>query len=266
MLLNSNFKINSYLISWAVILLCLVAIVRLQIPQLDLLLNQSKNASLPELKLALEAEKAKLNLAKNMPSLGFNNLISNWVMLNFIQYFGDNEVRDRTGYDLSPAFFEIIIDRDPNFLESYVYLSSSITIYAAKPEVSVALMEKGLKSLSPDMQPKYYYIWRYKAIDELLFLDKAKDAQRSFETAANWAALRSDPESQNVAAISRSMANFLAKNPASKSAQVGAWSIVLGNAVDDRIRKLAIDRIQKLGGQVIVTPEGAIQVILPKKD
>ena len=266
MLFRSREKRNNFVFSVAVLLLCLSTIINLQVGHLNQLLNESKKTSSQDINYEQNAEKLRLSFLKQIPSLGFNNLLADWVMLKFIQYFGDNEVRDRIGYELSPKYFEIIVDRDPRFLESYIFLSNSITIYAGKPEISVALMEKGLKSLSSDMPPKYYYIWRYKAIDELLFLDKVKDAQRSFETAAKWAALRSDPESQNVAAISERMANFLAKNPASKSAQVGAWSMVLGNAVDDRIRKLAIDRIQKLGGQVIITPEGAVQVVLPKTD
>ena len=266
MLWKSNLKINSSLVSWGVILLCLVGITRLQIPQLNQLLNKSKTASFAELKKDIEAEKARLSLVNTMPSLGFNNLISDWVMLNFIQYFGDNEVRDRTGYDLSSEYFEIIIDRDPRFLDSYIYLSTSITLFAGKPEKSVALMEKGLKSLSPEMPPKYYYIWRYKAIDELLFLGNAKAAQKSFEKSAEWAIIRPDLESQKVAMLSRKTANFLAKNPNSKSAQVGAWSMVLANSLDQRVRNLAIARIEALGGKVIRTPQGEIQVILPKKD
>ncbi|HEY9850031.1 MAG TPA: hypothetical protein V6D28_11270 [Leptolyngbyaceae cyanobacterium] len=266
MLLKYWLKFNSLLVPLIVVSLCFLAIAGLQLPNLNLILDKSKNATIDELKKDIEVEKERLKLIKNLPSFGFNNLIANWVMLNFIQYFGDDPVRDRTGYDLSPDYFEIIIERDPRFFESYVYLSTSITMYAGKPEKSVALMEKGLNFLSPEMIGKYYYIWRYKGIDELLFLGNAKAAQKSFEMAAKWASIRPDRESQNVAALSQRTAGFLSKNPNSKSAQVGAWAMVLGNAVDDRVRQLAIDRIQKLGGKVTVTPETGVQVALPKED
>ncbi|MCL1470521.1 hypothetical protein [Argonema antarcticum] len=259
-------KLNSSLVSSAVMLVCVLAIIGLQEPRLNQLLNKSKNASLEELKKEIEAEKVRLNLLKNIPSLGFNNLIADSVILNFFQYFGDGLARDRTGYELSPEYFDIVIERDPRFFEAYIFLSTSTTLYAGKPENSIALMEKGLKSLSPEMPGKYYYVWRYKGIDELLFLGKAKAAQQSFEMAAQWASRRNDPESQSIAAISERTAGFLSKNPNSKSAQVGAWSMVLGNKVDDRVRKIAISRIEALGGKVIITPQGGVQIVLPKTD
>ncbi|MBD2179897.1 hypothetical protein [Aerosakkonema funiforme] len=266
MFLPSWRKLNSSLVLSGVTLLCLLAIALLQVPHLNQLLSKSKNASEAELKKEVETERVRLNLIKNLPSLGFNNLIADWVMLNFLQYFGDDPARDRTGYELSSQYFDIIIDRDPRFFDSYVFLSTSVTLYAGKPEKSVALMEKGLKSLSPQLPGKYYYVWRYKGIDELLFLGKPKAAKRSFEMAAQWARLRSDPESQNVATLSERTASFLSKNPNSKLAQAGAWSMVLGNAVDDRVRKLAISRIEALGGKVNITPEGRVEVTLPKTD
>jgi hypothetical protein len=42
--------------------------------------------------------------------------------------------------------------------------------------------------------------------------------------------------------------------------------MVLNNAFDDHARKLAIQRIQALGGKVFITPEGELKIELPKKD
>jgi hypothetical protein len=71
------------------------------------------------------------------------------VFLGFAQYFGDDSARQITGYALSPDYFEIIVDRDPRFREAYLFLSVSSSLYAAMPERSVVLMEKGLKFLKP---------------------------------------------------------------------------------------------------------------------
>ncbi|MFE1744233.1 hypothetical protein [Coleofasciculus sp. H7-2] len=213
-----------------------------------------------------ESERLRLNLLQKTPSLGFANLLADWVFLGFLTYYGDDSARGETGYSLSPEYFEIIVDRDPHFLNSYLFLSNSISMYAGMPEKSVALMEKGLKSIAKNPLPKSYYVWRYKGTDELLFLGDAQAARQSFEKAAEWASIYSDPESQNVAAISRQTAQFLARNPNSKFAQVGAWTMVLQNAVDDRTRKIAVSRIEALGGKVVVTPEGEVKVKLPEKD
>ena len=107
-----------------------------------------------------------------------------YIYIDFLQFFGDDEARDRTGYRLSPEYFEVILGRDPRFLDAYLGLSVSSSLYGGMPEKSIALMDKGLKSLSPQLPKKSYYIWRYKGTDELLFLGNAQAAQTSFLKAA----------------------------------------------------------------------------------
>ena len=249
-----------------VALLSVVAIIALQVPQLEKLSNKGKNASLEDLKKAENSEKLRLNLMQKLPSFGFDNLVADWTFINFLLYFGDDIVRQQTGYSLNPEYFEVILDRDPYFLNAYLFLSSSTTLYSGMPERSVALMEKGLKSLSPKSPPKSYYIWRYKGTDELLFLGNNQAAKKSYAQAAQWASSYSDDESKNVAISSRQTSQFLAKNPNSKSAQVNAWMLILQNAFDDRTRQVAISRIEALGGKVSITEQGEVKVQLPKQD
>lgn len=249
-----------------VALLCVVAIGALQVPQLNKLTYKAKTASLENLKREVESERLRLNLLKKLPSFGFDNLVADWTLINFIQYFGDDLSRAKTSYSLSPEYFEIILARDPYFLSAYPFLSGSTTLYAGMPERSIALLKQGLKSLTPKVPPKSYYVWRYKGTDELLFLGDTQAAKQSFETAAQWASTYSDDESKNVARLSRQTAKFLATNPKSKSAQVSAWMMILDNAFDDRTRQVAISRIQALGGKVSITSQGEVKVQLPKKD
>ncbi len=249
-----------------VAVVCVMSLGGLQMPQLNLLKSRGDNVSVESLQREVNSEKVRLNLLQKLPTFGFDNLLADWVFLGFLQYFGDDEARSVTGYQLSPEYFEMILNRDPRFLRAYFFLSSSSSLYAGLPERSVAIMEKGLKSLSPQAPPKSYYAWRYKATDELLFLGDAQAARQSFEKAADWASTYPDEESQTVAAISRQTAQFLARNPVSKSAQVTAWSMILTNAVDDRTRQLAINRIEALGGKVVITPEGAVRLQLPTQD
>lgn len=250
-------------------LLSILGVRWLQVPQLNQLKRGTQDISTAQLQQQIEAEKVRLNLLQKFPTFGFNNLVADWVFLNFLQYFGDDQVRDKTGYQLSPEYFEIIIDQDPKFLQAYFFLSSSTSIYAGMPQRSVALIEKGLQFLKPQTPPQSYYVWRYKGIDELLFLGDGKSAQHSFEMAAEWASFYDDAESKSVAAISHRTAQFLSRKPDSKIAQVNAWSMVLSNAVksnDKPSAQLAISRIQALGGQVSISSEGAVRVFLPKQD
>lgn len=251
---------------FGVLLVCLGAVYSLQRPQAQAIREQGKTASITELERQKELERTNLELLKQIPSFGFDNLIADWTFLRFLQYFGDGEARERTNYNLSLDYFEIIIEHDPRFQDAYLFLSSSGSIYAGNPEGTVALINQGLQHLSPEM-PRSYYIWRYKATDELLFLGEPEVAQASYETAAEWARISSDPNSDRVAEVSQQTADFLAENPDSRRAQVSAWAGILNNPlIDDEARERARSRIEELGGEIIETPDGGWRVSLPDQD
>ncbi|MEC4986317.1 MAG: hypothetical protein SAJ37_12665 [Oscillatoria sp. PMC 1068.18] len=249
-----------------VIIAGIVTIGWLQAPQLESITQQSTNKSVEDFQKESQLEQVRLNLLKKAPTFGFDNLFADWVFLQFLQYFGDEEARNAIGYGLSLDYFDIIIDRDPLFRFAYYYASVSGAIYTAQPERSIAIMEKGLKSMTPEVPSGSYFLWRIKGTDELLFLGDSKAAIKSYETAAEWANISSEENSDYVAELSRQIADSLAKNPDSKSAQIYGWTTVFQNAVDDRTRETAIRRIQQLGGKIVVTPEGNLQVIPPEED
>jgi hypothetical protein len=253
------------LITPLVACLCLLGVSVLQLPRLQSLLISKQTLSQEILEKDIKAEHLRLATLKQLPSFGYDNLIANWAYLSFLQYFGDDEARDKTGYSLSPEYFDIIIKHDPRFLGAYIGLSTSTSMYAAMPERSIALMNEGLKSLSPQVSQKSYYVWRYKGIDELLFLGNAKAAQNSLNMAANWANNFSDPESKYIAHNSHQTAVFLSRNPDSKYARIATWVMVLMNKVDDKTRKRAIEEIEALGGKIISTPAGN-KITFPPKD
>ncbi|AHJ29623.1 hypothetical protein PN465_10370 [Nodularia spumigena CS-584] len=236
--------------------LCLLGVGWIQFPQLQSLLRSKQDISLDVLEREINTQRIRLNFLKSMPSFGYDNLIANGVYLSYLQYFGDDEAREKTGYGLSPEYFEIVLERDPRFLAAYLSLSTGASIYAGMPERSIAIMDKGLQSLSPWVPQRSYYVWRYKGIDELLFLGDTQSAEKSFATAAKWASNFSDRESQSVAAMSRQTSIFLSQNPNSKNAQISAWTMVLNNQFDEKTTQRAIREIEALGGKVTSTPEG----------
>jgi tetratricopeptide (TPR) repeat protein len=242
------------------------AIVYLQTHQLATLKYQRKSQTKAILQQEEASSKAQLAIAKTLPTFGFDNLVADWHFIDFIQYFGDTEVRQKAGYKSAMEQFDAILDRDPRFLYAYFYLSSTGSLYAGEPERSVALMSRGLKSLSPQVPDRGYYIWRLKAVDELLFLGRVADARNSMQNAANWARQHPDREAQNVARLSQGTATYLARNPKSKKAQFDAWNMVLGAAVDDFVIKRAIAEIRAMGGKVTVTPTGELNVTAPVQD
>ena len=244
-------------------ILCASGIVALQLPKLnqDLEANSQNNLS-----RKVEAQKARLRLLQQIPTFGLNNLLADWTFLNFLQYFGDQAARDATGYRLSPEYFKVILNYDPRFLDAYFFLSASSSLYAGMPEQTVELMEETLQRLSPKDPPRAYYIWRYKALDELLFLGDAQAAQRSFEKAAEWASTYSDEEAKRVEQITNRTAQRLAENPSDKTVQINAWAGVLSYAKDEQTRQNVIHRIEELGGKVTIDSQGQMQISFPEEE
>lgn len=234
----------------------LLAVVWLQGQRLQTM--QSTEAQpLPILQLQDQRDQAQLLLRRRMPTFGYDNMIANWTFLNFLQYFGNMEVRGQLGYRLSPEFFEVIVDRDPRFFMPYLYMSSSISIYSGMPERTVEIMDRGLAVMTPQIPENSYFVWRNKAIDQLLFLGDSEGARQSFEIAADWADQSNDPD---VAQLSRQTAAFLAQNPSSREAQISGWIQVATNAVDDITFDLAIERLESLGAEILWAERGSVSV------
>jgi hypothetical protein len=256
-------KLTSLTGTLAAIVLCLTSVILIQRDRLQLKRSQLDRA---EYVRQEQTEKIRLNILSKVPAFGFNNLLSGWTYLKFIQYFGDGEARERTGYSLCPEYFTIVVERNPRLVAAYPWLASATSIFAGYPQKSVALIEQGLKSISPKTSPLSYYLWVYKGIDEMLFLGNTKAARQSYEMAAKWAETYNDPTSQRIAANTRETAQFLAKDPDSKIARIGAWSMVLSGAPDKKTQQRAINQIQALGGEIIITPEGRLSVRVPDDD
>ena len=243
------------------------AVTHIQLSKFEQLTIKDTSTRTKEELLREEAQtKASVALLKQLPTLGFDNLIADWAFLGFIQYFGDQKARKQTGFSVTPDFFEVIVDRDPHFMTVYSHLSSGITLFAGQPKRSIALISKGLESMTPQTHPEAYYLWRAIGTDQLLFLGDSQAAQQSFATAADWASQSSDPRAPVSAQRARATAQFLAKNSNSKQAQVSAWLNILGNAHDSQTHQLVIQNIKALGGEVTITPNGQVRAKMPQED
>ncbi|WP_157620112.1 hypothetical protein [Synechococcus sp. PCC 7335] len=207
--------------------------------------------------------KKRLIVLRNSPTFGFRNLLAGGTFLNFLQYFSDTLTYPDDSKSLSPDFFDTILTFEPFYTPYYLFLSTSTTFHAARPEKTIELMKRGLEQIEPTTVADGFYIWRYKGIDELLFLGDGKAAQHSFETAADWAAQSDYADSDVIEKASRQTAEFLAQNPESEIAQMKAWSSLLASALNQTTRQQAIDQIEKLGGKVTITENGQFKVEFP---
>jgi hypothetical protein len=205
-------------------------------------------------------ENAQVQLLKNMPAFGFDNMLANWSMLQFIQYYGDGDARKETGYGLSPDFMEIVTKNDPKFVRAYLMISVPSSVNAGKPERTVEIMNKGLSKLTPDVTDAYF-IWLYKGVDELLFLGDIPAAKKSYQMAADWAKIAGN---EFIEKSARGTVKFLETNPDSRAPRVGAWMLVWLNSQNEETRKLAKENIEKLGGKLVVLGDNQVMAIPPK--
>lgn len=195
-----------------------------------------------------------------MPALGFRNVVADYSFVQFLQYFGDDKVRQNSGYGRSASYLSTTIHHDPYFRIFYLFLSGSTTGYAGQPEKTVEIMRDGLAKVQAKRPSDIYYVWRYKGTDELLYLNDSQSAQKSFEKAAEWALDSNDEDAELAAQASQQTAQFLANNPDSKLAQINAWASVLTTALDNTTRNRAITKIKELGGNVVIGSDGQIEI------
>ena len=207
-----------------------------------------------------QQEKLQLQNIQKLAFSSYNNLISDWVFLRYLQYFGDDEARKQTGYGLTPIYFDVITKLDPQFISIYPFLSTGVSLYAGQPQESVRLIQQGVQGLSPQIEPEAYIAWRYDGLDRLLFLGDISGAIVAHERAADWA---EGAGLQESAKRLRGTAELLRQNPDSRTARFSAWVDVFYQSGDAIAQERAILEILKLGGKVLQTEGGEIQFVPP---
>ncbi|PSB25853.1 hypothetical protein [Stenomitos frigidus] len=257
---SAGVKANGWrsLLSGAIVLSALTGVIVLQRSQLA---RPSMWQSDP--KQAEQQEAVKLRLIKQLPTLGFSNLIADWTFLNFLQYYGDNDVRAKTGYALSPQYFDIITRLDPRFVDIYLFLSGSISYQLGDPQTAVKLMDRGTAALSPQVSPKAFQVWRFKGLDQLLLLGDVPASIHSHEMAEKW--VQGTPY-QALAPLFQQTAEFLRRDPNSVPVRFQAWMSIYyqaGAAHDKTTQARAKREILALGGQTRMQ-DGELTFFLPE--
>lgn len=247
-------RLNGW-VNWAIALGTAAIVVMLQWMQLPKVSMQAIDPV-----RETEQERIKLQVLGNLPTLGYDNLLANWVFLRFLGYFGDDVARQKTGYDLNADYFNSITQRDPRFLQVYPYLSMGISYYLGNPELAGEYMERGLKAISPDVNPKGFMVLRFRALDQLLLEGDIPGTIATYNRLAQWFDRISDPK---AAESFRNAAAILANNPDSILPRFWGWQDVYFSAPDERVRQRAAQELIKLGAIARKTPEGDIVFVLP---
>jgi tetratricopeptide (TPR) repeat protein len=205
---------------------------------------------------------------KYLPSqgFGFNNLIADWTFLRALQYLGDTEVRSVVGHGAAPAYFDVVSQRDPRFIESYVFASGTLSYELGMPEESIKLLDRGLAALDPQLHPGAQSLWTMRAMDQLLLLGDAAGASDSYAKGAEWAKLAPDPEWQKDGATLQRLSAFLKTDPDSKRVRFWSWSTVFAQASatgNVRTQGRAREELLKLGAVEAKDKDGMTVFVPP---
>lgn len=216
-----------------------------------------------------QQERWKLDILQRSPTFGFDNLMADWVFLNFLQYDGDDEARAKLGYDLAPQFFDLITRWDPRFVESYLFLSGTLSYRLGKPDIAVDYMTRGTNALQANQHPKAFLPWRFKALDQLLLLGDVSGSIVSHDMAGDWAIQSTDPEIRRVGPLMKQTAAFLKTDPDSRTVRLWGWSSVFEQAEvthDRQTQERARQELLKIGAEEHKDPEGRTYFALPPKN
>jgi hypothetical protein len=215
---------------------------------------------------AEQREGVRLGVLKRLPNLGFNNMVANWAFLNYLQYYGDDAARQQTGYGLLPQYFDVITQRDPRFVDTYLFLAGSLSYQSGQPQLTAEYIKRGTDALSPQMHPRAFLLWRFLGLDQILLTGDIPGAIASHQKAAEWAAGSEDPEIRQVAEVFRLTAQFLTTDPDSRPVRLQAWSSIFAQAEatqDVKTQARARAAILSLGGIEQVDAEGRTFFTLP---
>lgn len=230
----------------AIALAALIGVILIQRSQLD---QPSQWAENP--KQAEEQEALKLKLLSRAPAFGFDNVLSDWVFLNFLQYYGDDDARKKTGYSLSPKYFDIVTRLDPRFTDVYMFISGAVSYQLGKPDLAIDLMKRGTAALSPQANPKAFRVWRFMGLDQLLLQGDVPGSIRSHEMAAQW--VKGTPD-EELASLFQGTAKFLRSDPNSVPVRVFSWGSIYEQAKmlgDQQTQQRAQQELEKLGGKIL---------------
>lgn len=213
-----------------------------------------------------EAFTSAAKIRKKIPGFGFNNLLANLTFLKFVQYFGDGEARQVTGYTTVTEYFADIVNRDPNFIQSHLVMSAANSLFAGRPDKTVDFMNQALETVNPQAPNYPFLLWTYKAADEILFLGDIEAAKHSYEMAAHWARqYQYDVNISNEMAVRYDKtANYLASDPDPTQAQFGAWMSILSGTREPKTQDYILNQLKSLGAEISITPDGKLDIKPPK--
>lgn len=118
-----------------------------------------------------------------MLTFGFDNLLSDIAWLQFIQYYGENNIIKLSGskdYDFSYSYkyIDVVTALDPEFAYAYWFGAFAIADEMEKPDLAIDLINKGIKN-----NPKNWWLPYTAAVLQLMYKNNFVEAEKYIDKA-----------------------------------------------------------------------------------
>jgi tetratricopeptide (TPR) repeat protein len=192
---------------------------------------------------------------ESLPSFGFRNIIADFYWLQFLQYYGDNKARSRSGYRFSYDYLKAITDRDPHFDTAYLFVNLAVTYQMGRPDLSEKLFLKGIAS-----NPNSYQIWQARGFLHFLYTGDLKKAAYAFRRNAGLAVAQEGNAKQRWANYWIGIAKAIeVPDIDTRYTRRKIWEEIYANTSDKQVKKMALVHLKPLGA--VALPDGSLQEI-----
>ena len=169
-------------------------------------------------------------------SLEYVPLMADIYWTRVVQYYGDKRARHDPNFELLWPLLDITTTLDPNLLVAYrfgsTFLSEPSPRGAGRPELGIALLERGIKA-----NPDY---WRFYEDLGFIYYFELKDYAKA---SAAFAEGSKNPDAQIWMKI---MAAKIAAEGESLSTSIFLWNEVYQTAKDPQVKQNALTHLQLL--------------------
>jgi tetratricopeptide (TPR) repeat protein len=205
---------------------CLGLIAALQWPRSDLSKRTDSVLTAPPVLPKAEAIKPFL--------FGLDNLVADWYWLQYVQYFGDTEAREKTNFDYCDDYLELITALDPKFVKAYAAASYAVAGMQDNPDKALKILAQGIK-LNPATEGSWELYRNYAGV-AFLYKKDLPTAAKYFTKAA---------DAPGAPAVFRSFAAAFYSKMNNKERAISLWVQYYREAptqdLKDKTRKKLID-------------------------
>ncbi|GAB4217727.1 MAG: hypothetical protein OHK0012_23290 [Synechococcales cyanobacterium] len=218
-----------------------------------------------------------MNATQTYQHLGYSNLASSILWLDFIQFYGSNiirtpdEVLRRRYHEISYEYLNRITALDPRFVQPYLATLNAVGWKQGRPDLARLLMIRGTQYFGSFREEDIIfipYVWLNLSLVYLLFYANGASIEFTYDQAAFWVESLS-PKQQELyganadayRATGKHLASQVSRDPI--YAQFVGWRQVFLGADDPEVQDIARKELEAMGAEVSLNEEGRYSVNPP---